>query len=125
MKTYLSNSAYLILVLFVLLQFSCDSHSKINGYVYDSDNQPIKNATVQFSVAGVKENKELFQKNVKTDETGSFGVYVGHGPLNTDLRLVVAKDGYKIFVLETTARDLIKDLKQNNEIKIILEKQEN
>ncbi len=123
MKKYLKNPIFVVLIAFALIQFSCDAQSKINGYVYDAQNKPIENAAVQLAVVGVgQENKELFQTAVKTNEDGAFSVYVGHGTFGTDLRLIVAKDEYKIFVLETTAKEIQQNKEEYKNYKIVLEK---
>lgn len=110
--------------IFFLLQISCDAWSVISGTVYDSQNKPIESVSVQFSLVGVEENKELWQENVISSKDGKFNLRVGHGMWGTDLRLIAAKDGYKIFVTEMTAKEIQNNEAKYENYKILLEKNE-
>lgn len=122
MKKKSGKFCIFLIFLLALTQFSCDAWSSVVGRVYDSQNNPIENATVQLLIIGVKENKEIYRRTVRTDKNGKFEVSVGHGVFNVDLSLIAAKDGYKISETEFTAKDIQKNKEQYDDYKIVLEK---
>jgi hypothetical protein len=109
-----------VLVFFIL---ACDGGSRIRGYVYDTENKPIENATVKFEAVEKGELKESYQSIHQTDKNGKFDCMFTHAPFETQLKLTVSKPGYKTYESQFSSREAYKKLENNEEYRIILQKE--
>ena len=79
--------------LFVCFIFAaCDGHTHVKGYVYDTDENPIKYALVTLEYGNQK-----FE--VHSDKDGAYDVGLVHGPFFAGLTLRATKEGYEPFKL--------------------------
>jgi Carboxypeptidase regulatory-like domain len=86
-----------LLILFAcLIAISCDGHTTVKGFVYDSKDQPIQDALVT-----LKYSDQTF--TARTDKDGAYNVGLTHGPFFAGLTLTVVKDGYKAYELSFSA----------------------
>lgn len=108
-----------LLLLLTLMQTSCDNWENVWGHVYDSQNKPIENVTVECSLidSGRKET-------VKTDKDGKFMAQLtfGGGFFSPSVKVIATKEGYKRY--ETQYK--VKQIENNsqNHLTIVLEKAE-
>ena len=79
------------LVLSVILA-GCDGHTRVKGYVYDRDDNPIKDALVTLEYSTHK-------FDALTDKDGAYDVGLVHGPFFASLTLTATKEGFKPFKL--------------------------
>jgi hypothetical protein len=80
---------------FLLMCFifaACDGHTSVKGYVYDTDENPIKDALVT-----LENSNQKF--DVRSDKDGAYDVGLVHGPFFAGLNLTATKEGYEPFKL--------------------------
>ena len=115
----LGNVKMLAIIATALL-VGCDAQSRITGYVYDSNERPLADALVQFELVD-SGHPEIYKREMRTDASGRFVLWVPHGPLNVSLRLSVNKEGYAPFVKELTSYEARKMRDENYEQKVNLQ----
>jgi len=79
-----------LLVCFIFA--GCDGHTRVKGYVYDTDENPIKDALVTLEYSNEK-------FDVRSDKDGAYDVGLVHGPFFAGLTLTATKEGYEPFKL--------------------------
>jgi hypothetical protein len=79
-------------LLVYLIFAACDGHTSVKGYVYDKDENPIKDALVSLEYSDQK-------FNVHSDKDGVYNVGLVHGPFFASLTLTATKEGYEPFKL--------------------------
>ncbi len=65
-------------LIFVSVILGCDGMSHVSGEVYDSENWPIKEASVKFSAG----HDEKYPCEIKTSVDGSFNCGLTHAPFS-------------------------------------------
>lgn len=114
----------LCLLILTLLLMGCSAGSRVNGHVYDTDNMPIENATVKFEQVGDFHGDTTHQSIHQTWSDGGFGCEFLHAAFfDVPLRITVSKEGYKPYQVDFTSSDAHKKLQNNEEFRIVLEKE--
>ena len=104
----------------VFLTIACDGMSSVKGYVYDTNNKPLVNATVKFEAVEKGQPEESYRRVSQTDKAGKFDTGFTHAPFNTDLKLTASKEGYKTYESKFTSREAAEKQKKGEEYKIVL-----
>lgn len=110
-----------MLVGLVAFSFACDAFSLVSGHVYDANGQSISGATVVLEMVNNGEHNEIYSREQLTNEAGRFALQLSHGPTNVALRLSVSKDGYKPFVKELKASDVVEMRDKGYELRVVLD----
>ena len=111
------------LAVLIFLILGCDGGSRVNGFVYDTENKPIENATVKFESVRKGEPEESYQSIEQTDKNGRFECGFMHAPFEVQLKLTVSKAGYILYESQFSSREAQKKLENKEEYRIVLEKE--